>query len=434
MLKSVPGRAASLLVLAALLSGMPGGREGPAAGTRGVFALINARIYPAPGQEAIPEGVVVVRDGRIAAVGSRGAVTLPPHLPVFDCTGLVLTAGFWNSHVHFIEPQWRQAASLSADQLARQLQEMLTRYGFTTVFDVGSPWSRVETLRKRIESGEVPGPRIFSTGEILFPGGEPASSFREGRSSGVEESPGVDTPEEAVRRVRRRLDQGADGIKVYALAWWDHSLKMPPEVIQAVAVEAHLRGKPVFAHPANGYGVRVALEGGADILAHTAPPAGPWDEAMVARLRQADMALIPTLSLWRAELIRTGVPASVAQKFQDAAVEQLRAYFRAGGQILFGTDIDYLTEFDPTEEYQQMARAGMSFTDILASLTTAPAQRFGLSSSSGRVAPGMAADLVLLAADPADDVRAFSRVSATFRNGRPIYLSRPERWSALSRR
>jgi imidazolonepropionase-like amidohydrolase len=81
-------------------------------------------------------------------------------------------------------------------------------------------------------------------------------------------------------------------------------------------------------------------------------------------------------------------------------------------------------EGDPTEEYQQMRAAGMRFEDILAALTTAPAERFGLSDRTGRVAPGMDADLVLLAGDPAKNIEALSTVRYTLRKGRIIYRSR----------
>ena len=86
------------------------------------------------------------------------------------------------------------------------------------------------------------------------------------------------------------------------------------------------------------------------------------------------------------------------------AVEQVRAYAKAGGQILFGTDVGYMSDYDPTEEYRLMARA-LSPMEILASLTTAPAARWKESARRGRVAEGLDADLVVLEADPAADCR-----------------------------
>jgi imidazolonepropionase-like amidohydrolase len=100
---------------------------------------------------------------------------------------------------------------------------------------------------------------------------------------------------------------------------------------------------------------------------------------------------------------------------------QLRAYAEAGGQILFGTDAGYIEQFDTSEEFTWMARAGMSFRQILASLTTSPAQRFGFAAHSGRIAKGMDADLVVLQGDPAEDVTSFSKVRYTIRLGKVIY-------------
>jgi imidazolonepropionase-like amidohydrolase len=76
------------------------------------LALTGATIYPAPGQPAIRNGVILLRDGRIAAVGTRASVVVPVGTDTLDCTGLTVTAGFWNSHVHFGERKWARAAEL----------------------------------------------------------------------------------------------------------------------------------------------------------------------------------------------------------------------------------------------------------------------------------------------------------------------------------
>lgn len=99
----------------------------------------------------------------------------------------------------------------------------------------------------------------------------------------------------------------------------------------------------------------------------------------------------------------------------------MREYGRLGGQILFGTDVGYLTDYDPSGEYVLMGTAGLSWREILATLTTAPASRFGEDRRRGRIAPGMDADLVVLAKDPVHDVRAFGDVRVTIRAGRVIY-------------
>ena len=88
---------------------------------------------------------------------------------------------------------------------------------------------------------------------------------------------------------------------------------------------------------------------------------------------------------------------------------------------MFGTDVGGAGDYDPGDEYALMAEAGMTFRQILVALTTAPAERFGESTRLGRIAPGFAADLVVLNGDPSRDVRAFAAVRYTIRDGKLIY-------------
>jgi len=91
------------------------------------------------------------------------------------------------------------------------------------------------------------------------------------------------------------------------------------------------------------------------------------------------------------------------------------------GVVLFGTDVGYMSEYDTADEFLLMARAGMTTQQILASLTTSPAQRFGASKDLGRIASGMLADLTMLRGDPSKDVRAFAAVAYTIRDGRILF-------------
>jgi imidazolonepropionase-like amidohydrolase len=198
---------------------------------------------------------------------------------------------------------------------------------------------------------------------------------------------------------------------------------MPLDLAKAAVTEAHRTGKPVFAHPANQQGIELCLQSGVDILAHTTPDGGPWDSSLIARLKAANVALIPTLALWHVE--SRGVPAADFEKgMKETALQQLRAYSEAGGQILFGTDVGYIDQFDTTEEFTWMSRAGLTFQQILASLTTNPAARFGDSAHRGRIAPGMDADLAVLSADPALDSTAFAKIRYTIRSGNVIYQAK----------
>jgi imidazolonepropionase-like amidohydrolase len=334
-----------------------------------------------------------------------------------------VTAGFWNSHVHILLPGLLHAENLSSGQITSQLQQMLTRWGFTTVFDIASVLQNTNLIRHRIESGEVKGPQILTTGEPFWmKGGTPiyVQGFLEANHISI---PEVESTAQAKERVRQQINDGADGIKIFAnSAERDGMLTMPLDLAQLIVAEAHHACKPAFAHVSNNQGIEVAIQSGVDILAHTTPTDDPWSPSFVHRLTAAHMALTPTLTLW--EVVSPNATPDELEKGMSRAAQQLGAFYQAGGQVLFGTDVGFIEHFDTSEELKWMSRAGMSFQGILASLTTNPAQRFGYATHSGRIAKGMDADLVVLSADPAQNTSAFSKVRYTIRGGDIIYAEK----------
>jgi imidazolonepropionase-like amidohydrolase len=148
---------------------------------------------------------------------------------------------------------------------------------------------------------------------------------------------------------------------------------------------------------------------------------GPWTPDLVQRIKAAHIALVPTLTLFEVEYKKFGgTPEEIVETIQVAS-QQLKSYSDAGGQILFGTDVGYTDHFDTAEEFSLMSRAGLTWQQILATLTTNPAERIGSSTSSGHIAKGLDADLVVLSADPAQDVTAFSKVAFTIRHGKILF-------------
>jgi imidazolonepropionase-like amidohydrolase len=389
-----------------------------------VVVLHGARIYPGPDAPAIARGVVVVRGGTIAAVGVEGQVQVPAGARMIDCSGLTVTAGFWNTHVHFTEANWLSADSGSAAELTARLRAMLTRWGVVRAIDTGSPLANTLALRLRIESGEIPGPQILiASGGFVPVGGSPYYLL-------PLRLPELVDAGQATAAVYWLLENpGVDAVKLFTGSWAARGsvVVMPVDVVRAAVEAAHGRGKLVIAHPSTSEGAHAALEGGVDILAHTFPSGldGAWDRSLPFRMRQAGMALIPTLALWPYEFRKVGLDAGLTARLMGNAAAQLKAVADEGGQVLFGTDVGYMTDYDPTEEYVLMQQAGLAFSHILAALTTAPAARFGAANRSGRVAAGMDADLVVLEGDPEPDIRALARVRYTIRGGRVIYEGRP---------
>src|SRR5579871_5334474 len=129
---------------------------------RGTLAIQHARIYVSPTDSPIEDGTVLVRDGLIAAVGS--GLPAPPNARIIPCNHCVVTAGFWNTHVHFTEQKWTMAQWKSAATLNPQLGDMFLSRGFTTVIDLGSNPADTFAIRRRIEKGELTGPYIYTAG------------------------------------------------------------------------------------------------------------------------------------------------------------------------------------------------------------------------------------------------------------------------------
>ena len=377
------------------------------------LALVGGTVYPSPDAAALTDAVVVVTGGAITAVGNRGDVQIPQDVRVIDCTGKTIVAGFWNSHVHFTQAVWRRAASGPAAPLTAHMQEMLTQWGFTTVWDLGSNPAETLALRRRVNAGEVAGPNIFLAGSMFPKDGHPVYLPAE------MQLPETDMPDQAAQWARSYLDMGLDGVKLFTGSFKGEDrpvVNMEVAVAKAAVDVAHAQGKPVFAHPQNRTGVEVVIAAGVDVMAHTAPGGGAgYAPEQLARFKQQGTALIPTLSLFA----KLPIPAMVTERLVNDAVAQLKAFSDNGGPVLFGTDVGFTTIYDTSLEYELMHRA-LSERQVLASLTTNPATYFK-AARKGRVEKEFDADLVILDGDPLADVHNLAKVATTIRAGVIIF-------------
>jgi imidazolonepropionase-like amidohydrolase len=379
------------------------------------LVITGARVYTAPGAGPLERATIVVRDRRIAEVRADSTGQAPKAERTIDADGMVVTAGLWNCHVHFTEPKWVNPDQQAEATLAQHLRDMVTSHGFTSVLDTGSDPVNTLALRRRIEGG-IDGPKIvMAGGSFVGKNGSPAYL--------QVKLPEVTDPETALRLTKEVLAQGAEHIKIFTGSYVGQgpAVLMELPVVQAITAEAHRQGRLVVAHPQTLEGVKLALDGGVDVLAHTAPQGGAWPEAMVEAMVAKGMSVIPTLKLWRYELTRTKVPPIAVDRAQDTAERQLGNFAKTGGKVLFGTDLGYMTDYDPIEEFQRMGEAGLSFDQILAALTTSPVQRLDDPKVRGTVEAGKVADLVVLGSDPAARIEGFADVRYTVRDGRIVY-------------
>ncbi len=210
--------------------------------------------------------------------------------------------------------------------------------------------------------------------------------------------PQPETPGEAIASVQQNIAAGTDIVKLFtgSIIAPGQVVPMSAPIASAAVAEAHRHHQLVFTHSTNLEGTRVAMDGGVDVLAHVPEITDGFDDRLLQNLVAYHMAIIPSLKLFSGDADIAGIRSEVFR------------FHRLGGVLMFGTDTGFLTDYDMGEEYRQLSLAGLGFRQTLTMLTTAPAERFGVSDHEGRIAPGMDADLTILSADLATGIRSRS--------------------------
>jgi imidazolonepropionase-like amidohydrolase len=205
-------------------------------------------------------------------------------------------------------------------------------------------------------------------------------------------------------------------LKLFTGSWVAHGKVLPmPEANARAAVEvAHAHGQLAFAHPSNLAGVTVAMNSGVDVLAHAADDAEGVDARLLQTIVDKHMAMVPTLKMFATTVTKN-------PGYLNPIYAEVRQFHADRGQLIFGTDVGYMTDYSTEDEFRALEQSGLNAMDILRMLTIAPAERFGVTDRKGTIAPGKLADIVVLSADPASDVTNFAKVQVTVRSGRVIY-------------
>ncbi len=377
----------------------------------GDLVMTNARVWAGPDAEISDPQSLTIRDGVIAAIGDAAA-----DLPHLDVGGRVVTAGFWNCHVHFTEPVWAGAGAAAADDLQPALDDMLLRRGFTTVLDLASNRRDTVPLARRIDAGELRGPEIVTAAGALYPWAGIPFYVRPAIPWHLRWMLPMPLTAAGARRVVAAQHRHGAGITKLFTGSYTAPGRVKPmrAVIARAAVRAaHERGMPVLAHPSDRAGTRVAIEAGVDALAHV-PDSAAGVESLLRDAAARGTRIVPTLHMFAATV-------TTDDGYLDPIRAALRTFLAAGGRVLFGTDVGYLPDRDTRPEFAAMAGCGMTVADILRSLTVEPAAFLGRA-DQGRVAVGMRGDLTVL------DVRSeapaatdFADVHAVVRAGRVIF-------------
>jgi len=401
MITTLCSRAAVFALFQMSLSGIGGAQD---------LAITRAIVYSSPDAPARRDVTVVLRHGTIAGIGEH--LQIPRAIETISCPGCVVLAGFWNVHVHFMESNWDDAATQPREKLTRQMSDMLTHSGFTTVVDTGSDGKNTVALRRRVESGEIPGPRILTAGLPIFPA-HALPYYLSALPAALRAQLGQpETSADAAAFVDANRAAESDIVKLFtgSIVSPDHIVAMKVPIARAAVNEAHRYGQLVFSHSSNLEGTKVAIDAGVDVLAHTPEQTDGIDDVMLRSTIAQHMTIIPTLKLFSG----------------DNAIAKIREldyrFHKLGGRLVYGTDTGFLQDYDQGEEFRQLMQAGFGFREVLAMLTTAPAELFRRSQHEGKVQPGMHGDLTILSEDPASGhPEAFTTVRYTIRAGRVIW-------------
>jgi imidazolonepropionase-like amidohydrolase len=409
--------------------GASAAREAGAARDQGVIVFRDVRVFD--GERLIPATTVVVRGGRIEAIGL--ALPQPAGAMVIDGAGKTLLPGLIDAHTH----AW-------GDALTRALQ-----FGVTTELDMFTDHAFAQARRAEQRAGNVPGRAdIWSAGTLVTaPGGH-------GTEYGLT-VPTLVSAADGQAFVDARLAEGSDYIKIIYDDGAAYGLTFPTltePAMKAVIDAAHARKRLAVVHIGSARGAVEAIDAGADGLAHLFVDRAP--DSGFGRLAAAHHAfVIPTLTVNESV---TGVPSG-ATLVTDPQIEPfltgaertslgtafshkagspvdlhhafaaVRLLEDAGVPILAGTDAPNPGTAHGASlhrELELLVQAGLSPASALAAATSVPARVFGLT-DRGRIAPGLRADLVLVTGDPTADVRVTRAIVGVWKGGVPVERVRP---------
>jgi imidazolonepropionase-like amidohydrolase len=411
-------------------------------------ALAITHVTVIDGRDSTPrrDQTIVIRGTRIVAAGPASATTTPIGARVIDGRGKFLIPGLWDMHVHTTVPT------------GRELLRLYVANGVTGVRDMADEWDTVTIWRRAIASGTLVGPRIIASGPYLEGGDVPIPHIL------------TRTPAEGIAGVDSLVKLGVDFVKVHG--------QLTPQTYFAIAKRARERGIPFAGHVSRAVGSEAASDSGQRSIEHLLgipAPCTPAESVALAprfsvqgalgRCSSQDLAplyakfvrndtwVTPTftaqfeVAMWPTRAVPgdslahylptvlrqyvaqlfpmpDSIPAgadSVGRAMLAKRLGQVATMSRAGVRILTGTDAPLRNSppgFGLHEELALLVRGGMTPFAALRAATFEPARYLGMLDSAGTVEQGKLADLVLLDANPLENIRNTRRIAAVVANGR----------------
>ena len=390
------------------------------------------RVIDGSDREPYGPATVIVEDGLIKAI-STAAVRPEQGATVIDLPGCTLLPGFMDAHVHVTGVNSKGPVPPAPDLAYRTLSscQSALRHGVTTIRDVGSYHGIPVALRRAVARKHLVGPRLVCCAKLLAMSGGHAYQL------GME-ADGVDS---VVAAVRQQVRDGADFIKMVTT----HRAALPEytaEEIQAICDEAHRLGRKVACHAGIEPGVLMAVQAGVDSIEHGWMASDETLQAMAER----GTALVPTLAVTNWAFDYPGAPMITPQREAQMRqmnldnvdiLEQMRLYSEGtrqrlpeviklarqlGIMICAGTDAPLLElpYHAVVYELELLVKFGLTPLEAISAATANNARLLDIAHLTGKVETGLAADLVAVEGDPADDIRATRNVCWVMRDGVPV--------------
>lgn len=383
------------------------------------------------------ETAVIVEDGRISEMISRSALSLHNVDRIIDLTGMTLLPGLVDAHIH-LGPE-TSPHLIQGHVVARVLEssnfklikavvdvENLLKAGFTGARDVGG--IRALDIKRAIDLGEIPGPRMRCTARVLTTLG------------GLEDHPylplevvtemsdlarPVTDPVDCIRAVREQKRLGAELIKIFVTGY-DTTQQFSDAEVQAVIAEATRLGLPVCAHVFGGPGVKTAVEAGCYTVEHGCY----MTEADCRLMAERGVIFVPDLAFaYNYSNLGVGEAPEDWRRLEasrlEAMLERTRMAHSFGVKIAAGTDFG-LRAFNRHGAHNTLAillleKAGLTPMEALKAATLHGAQTLLMENEIGRIEPGYRADLLAVSGNPVDHLDDIQNVRLVMKGGKVVF-------------
>jgi imidazolonepropionase-like amidohydrolase len=420
--------------------------------TAGLTALTHVRVIDGTGGTPLEDATVLIEGNHIQAI-RPGSATVPAGAKVLDLHGDTVIPGLINAHGHLalIADGQNSATAYTAENVLAELRQYES-YGVTSMLSLGLNRDLLYQIREQQRQGALDGATVLTADRGMgvpdAAPGLPAASDQIYRPA---------TPQEARAAVDAMATRHADIVKVWVDSVGGTKPAMSPEIYRAVIEEAHKHHLHVAAHVYYLADAKSLVNDGVDVLAHSVRDK-PIDQELIAAMKRRGVWYIPTFTVdesfyiyaqhpgfMQLDFFKDALPPVVltmltsdaySQKVnQDPKTEQhkadfamdrvnMKAVYDAGIRLGFGTDSGaYATRipgFSEHRELEDMVQAGLTPMQAIVCATQNNAALLGIEATRGTLRPGKRADLIVLAANPLDDITNTRSIVTIFHDGRTV--------------